>query len=331
MRRALKHAVRNAPMVHRVVARAQRSAGLQNSDLYRMLRRRWIDHRRGQLRLPDLIDVEVTTRCNANCIMCPHDRSTREPTSMSAAVFETIVRRAVEAPVSRINLNHLGEPLLDPGLPDKIELATANGLWVQLNTNAAELTREMAGGLLRAGVDHIAISFSGGSRETYEAVHRGLSFDRTLHNIDQLLALRERVGRAFVSVTFVRQPTNAHETAAFRRLFRDRVDDVVVRDVRDWAGAVPVAARFRGRETSPDLPRFPCKLLWSRMVVLVDGRVALCEVDWEGRHVLGDLETQSIREIWSGSAIERMRRAHLDDICERIDPCRDCHIRESWW
>ncbi len=331
MRRALKHVVRNAPMLHRWVSTAQRSARLQGSDSFRTLRRRWIDHRREQLRLPDLLDVEVTTRCNSNCIMCPHDRSSRTPSTMSGAVFANIVHRAVEAPVSRLNLNHLGEPLLDPGLLDKITLAKSSGLWVQLNTNAADLTHELAEGLLRAGLDHIAISFSGASRETYEAVHRGLSFDRTLRNIEQLLLLREKVGRMFVSVTFVRQPVNAHEAAAFRRLFGGKVDDVIVRDVRDWAGAVPEMARFRGRETSPHLPRFPCKLLWSRMVVLADGGVALCEVDWDGRHVLGDLETQTIEEIWSCEAIETVRLAHLHDAYERVLPCRECRVRESWW
>ena len=54
---------------------------------------------------------------------------------------------------------------------------------------------------------------------------------------------------------------------------------MVVRDARDWAGLVTFEPSFRGRETSGGLPRFPCKLLWDRMVILVDGEVALCEAD----------------------------------------------------
>ncbi len=150
-------------------------------------------------------------------------------------------------------------------------------------------------------------------------------------NIERFLDLRRRSGHTFVSVTFVRQALNEHEVSAFRRRFHGKVDDIIVRDVRDWAGAVRVRSRFDSRETNPNLPRFPCKLLWSRLVVLVDGSVALCEVDWDGEYVVGDVVIQTIAEIWNGGAIQRFRLAHLDEGYERVTPCRDCRVRESWW
>ena len=44
---------------------------------------------------------------------------------------------------------------------------------------------------------------------------------------------------------------------------------------------------------------YPCYRLWLTFTVLWDGRVSLCCADFDGRHVLGDLNTSSIREIWN--------------------------------
>jgi MoaA/NifB/PqqE/SkfB family radical SAM enzyme len=254
---------------------------------------------------------------------------------MSRPLFERIVGLAAAAGVRALNLNNIGEPLLDPHLAWRVRLAKRAGLAVSLHTNGQLLDERRAHDLVQAGIDHVGVSLDGASPATYAGIRLGLDFARVVRNLDGLLALR-RDGRPYVSVTLVRQEQNAGDVAALHARYGGRADDVVIRDARDWAGAVtftrpPSTAEARSRDLADDLPRFPCKLLWARMVVLHDGRVALCSIDHEARHVVGDLRTHAIAEVWNGPAMAAVRRSHLDGRFDGAALCGRCRVRESWW
>jgi hypothetical protein len=44
---------------------------------------------------------------------------------------------------------------------------------------------------------------------------------------------------------------------------------------------------------------YPCYRPWLTFTVLWDGRVSLCCADFDGRHILGDLNTSSIKDVWN--------------------------------
>jgi radical SAM protein with 4Fe4S-binding SPASM domain len=58
--------------------------------------------------------------------------------------------------------------------------------------------------------------------------------------------------------------------------------------------------------------------------VLWDGRVSLCCADFDGRHILGDLRTSTIEEIWNGPAYRAVRRQQLENGGPEI--CRSCDL-----
>ena len=63
--------------------------------------------------------------------------------------------------------------------------------------------------------------------------------------------------------------------------------------------------------------------MWLTFTVLWDGRVSLCCADFDGRHILGDLRTQTIAEVWNSPAYRAARRLHLEsggpEICQSCD------------
>jgi hypothetical protein len=74
-----------------------------------------------------------------------------------------------------------------------------------------------------------------------------------------------------------------------------------VTDLHNWAGTLHRASGGS----------FPCYRQWLTFTALWDGRVALCCADFDGRVILGDLRTSSIREIWNGEPYRKVRREHL--------------------
>ncbi len=57
--------------------------------------------------------------------------------------------------------------------------------------------------------------------------------------------------------------------------------------------------------------------------MLWDGRVSLCCADFDGKTILGDLNTHSIAEVWNAEPYRKVRREHLEsggpDICRACD------------
>jgi radical SAM protein with 4Fe4S-binding SPASM domain len=70
--------------------------------------------------------------------------------------------------------------------------------------------------------------------------------------------------------------------------------------------------------------QFPCYRLWLTFTVLWDGRVSMCCADFDGRHIFGDLRSQSIAEVWNSPLYRAARRQHLESGGPEI--CRSCDL-----
>ena len=71
-------------------------------------------------------------------------------------------------------------------------------------------------------------------------------------------------------------------------------------------------------------PNLPCHKPFEDMVVYWDGKVALCNHDWNNTEPLGDLNTQSIKEVWNGLTYSGIRDYNLEGQRCQIKSCHDC-------
>jgi radical SAM protein with 4Fe4S-binding SPASM domain len=80
-------------------------------------------------------------------------------------------------------------------------------------------------------------------------------------------------------------------------------------------------------DVDPDPPtgaRPPCAWLFSSLVILQDGTVAMCGADWDAHVPLGHVDAATIAEIWHGAEAARRRRAHLAGRFAEAGPCGTC-------
>ena len=86
--------------------------------------------------------LEVTTKCNYSCIICPRDKLTRNIETMDIDLFKDIFDK-INSETSRYNtltFPGLGEPLLDESLDDKVIYAKKRNYTVLILTNGSLLT-----------------------------------------------------------------------------------------------------------------------------------------------------------------------------------------------
>ncbi|MBI4879448.1 MAG: radical SAM protein [Planctomycetes bacterium] len=165
-----------------------------------------------------LLQVESSIDCRLRCVMCPwHEarQSAAPRPHMLPEVWEAIVPHLPQA--RSIDFSGGGEPLLQPDIARWVAQAHAAGCETGLLSNGLLLDDGAARRLIEAGIDWIAVSLDGATRETYEAIRVGSDFARVCENVERLARLRS-AGRPRTMINFVLMPENAHEMEGIVRL-----------------------------------------------------------------------------------------------------------------
>jgi MoaA/NifB/PqqE/SkfB family radical SAM enzyme len=274
---------------------------------------------------PRRISVEPTNHCNQRCRLCPRQGFTRPLGFMSGALFRRIADECAGR-ATALWLHFLGEPLLHRELVPMIRYAKRAGVrQLGLSTNAVSLHGPVADALLDAGLDRLECSLDADDREGFRAMRGRDHFERVRRNVQGFLRAKRARGleRPITSIQFMRTPEVEARLAALVAAWEPELgarDFVMTIAPNPFGGAIPVTdAPAARREKRP-----PCAWLFSSLVILQDGTVAMCGADWDARAPLGHLRDASIAEIWAGAEAERRRRAHLAGRFADAGPCGDC-------
>ncbi|MFH0959922.1 MAG: radical SAM/SPASM domain-containing protein [Pseudomonadota bacterium] len=137
-----------------------------------------------------LFQIEPTTRCNLNCIMCPWKDSHHQGHDIDLDFYRTLSEdfRHVE----EVDLTGSGEPLMHPHLAQIVRITKAKGCRVGFSTNGLLCDASRIEQLLDAGLDWVAFSVDATTAETYEKIRVGSSFDRVIDHMEHIREIREK-------------------------------------------------------------------------------------------------------------------------------------------
>ncbi|MEW6096603.1 MAG: radical SAM protein [bacterium] len=110
-------------------------------------------HKKPQISaFPTVLQIELTNRCNLNCIMCPRQGMSRQVGDMSLELFKQIVEQ-LKGKTELAILHLLGESLLNPHLFEMIDYCKEGGIMTVLSTNSTLLRGEKVQKLLDFKLD----------------------------------------------------------------------------------------------------------------------------------------------------------------------------------
>jgi hypothetical protein len=267
-------------------------------------------------RWPDIVQIESTNLCNAKCVFCPRDEMHRRQGVMDFDLYRKVVDECAALGITHVREHNYGEPFLDRQLVEKVRYAKAKGIKeVGMISNGSLITEDIARGLIDAGLDAINISVDAAGKDVFESTRVHLDYDTVINNIRTLVRLRNESGRTHpkLILSFVRQNNSADEQA-FIAEWSKVADKIHITDLHNWAGTLNEKTNVQ----------FPCYRLWLTFTVLWDGRVSMCCADFDGRHIFGDLRTQTIADVWNSALYRAARREHLESGGPGI--CRTCDL-----
>ncbi len=272
---------------------------------------------------PHEIDIEVTSSCDADCIMCPRKSIRRKVGPMDFDLFKKIVDEAVALDVQELHLNGYGEISVLKRYREYISYIRQKSrtIKININTNGMRMNEEMCAFYVASGVNTVNITIDGATAETFESIRRHLKLDVVEGNVKRLIQIRNEARKKYplVTVHMIGMPQNVHEVDMFLDKWKGAADSVGISGLVSRISSVKFA-----NIDNPHWEQTPCFLLWRQMPVWSDGTVAMCCDDWDGRAPQGDLNTQSIKEIWTSRKRDGLRKVHLAGKAAKIPLCAGC-------
>lgn len=297
---------------------------------------------------PRALVLDITNRCNAKCSWCPQPEL-EDLGAMKMPLYHKII----DDYASRggvVRFGTFGEPLMDKTFAEKITYLKKypSIRKVEVVTNAFFLNEKMSSHLIGCGVD-VEISLDEMEKETFEKIKK-MSYDVVRANVLKFLELNDRAAKP-VNVNFrvksslSRAKTMGHEL--FHKITRHRctveLTPIEEDSITGWAGRFDKEAFYQEHMQSAGIVKkhnnkqfnktntAPCNQLWKWMVIYWDGRVVLCCVDMFSSNVLGDLNEQTIEDVWKNSPVlSGLRQKMIRRKRFEIPICRDCDLHLGW-
>jgi len=258
---------------------------------------------------PAEIGLETISKCNAKCTFCPYPTLERQGDKMSGWLLDKLIEEMMDFKtpffVSPFKVN---EPLLDKRFYDicrTIEAATVAHLRIFSN-GAALIQRRIDEIAQLERVHHLCISLNSHIPEEYEAL-MNMPFERTAKRLDNL---HNQDFPHPVLLTCVGWPNK--EFSAYCRNRWPKFKPQVVPKT-SWLGYTESQAT-----TVPDLP---CHR-WFELSVMSSGIVSLCCQDGEGAFPIGDLNKQTLIQVYNAPLWRERREKQLSR--KQVDVCKTC-------
>lgn len=283
-------------------------------------------------RFPKRVLLELTSKCNSFCTMCPRNILTREECHMDTQLAKETIRQLAEVGISGLWLYNIGESLLHPNFFDILgycrKFDSLGTLW--LSTNGEIMHARMREKVLAHPVDVLNYSVNAMSEEGYRHITPNLRFHRVQANLKALIARRAELGqrKPIIRAQMIEIPEVAHEIEEFKQEYGGKADILSINKLEVFSQNVE--ANTRGSEIVVNRSIPHCNRLEREdFFIFSDGSVSCCDTDFNCVLNIGNVREQSLREIYDGNRYQglirqyREGRLHERDLCSR---CRDFNL-----
>ncbi len=299
------------------------------------------------MRVPELINIEITSRCPLRCPQCYCDMHRGKDIDLEVAL--KYVEQAAELKIPYINLSG-GETLVYPHLPELLTAIRDKGLHSAIAISGWGFDADKLQELKDAGVDEIYVSLNGSEKEVNEHSRQGYELALNALGILQagqytdyyinwvarndnaadfpkLVQLAQSLGVKGVIVLELKPDAdNVLQASLSRENFVMLAEYIKKHDRQEIAIEVepcfsPLRAFIQQRlfvNTNTGFDK-GCGAGRSNMAIDVDGNLLPC------RHLLYPEAWERIEDYWWNSEVlEKLRR--FED--NKKEPCRSCYLEK---
>lgn len=296
-------------------------------------------------RKPFVFNIETTNYCNMRCVMCPRTTlMTRKNIWIDDEMFERVLdqMRPHSAEDLRIfwdfvygkynldaetrsengfyfhissrcvTLHGYGEPLLDKNIIRRVEACTKRNIPTYFSCVPANIDLEKVEALMRSGLTVLKFSIDALDDEKQRQIRgRRANFHIAYEKILKVLDLKRAGGyKTTIVPTMIVMGTDESARAMHREfldLWKDKDVFAYVKSLDNrWLYQADSALQNRSHYADQY-----CEFPWTSLTVMADGSVVPCTQDYDAEMCMGNVNEQSLEEIWNSEKYAEFRRWHV--------------------
>ncbi len=296
--------------------------------------------RQGQSDLRDIPDfplaihIELTSFCDNNCTFCTRKERKRESQHMSEGLYHKIIDEcARHKSVNSIALFKDGDPILYPTLCESITYAKERNAAksISISTSGNSLNPDLSRKIIQSGLDEIFFSLDALTFDKYSKIKGTDNYAVVIKNILDFVRIRDSLNQTTpkVIIKMLALDSVQEDIDLFVRLWVNIADQVLIdREINIWDGTnkrvndlLLDMKNYPRKDTSR---KYPCNRPWYMMAIYADGKVTVCPEDWDQKMIIGDINHDTISDIWNGDALYNIKKCHVEGNLEKLPTCNTC-------
>lgn len=256
------------------------------------------------------VSLEGHSSCNQGCYFCPVSVAPRARYEMGMDLYASIADQLSDfrATLKAVFMHNYNEPTADKRFVEQVRVLKGAELPVAFNTNATGLTPDRVDAVCAlGGAEYISINLSTLDEARYAKDRRSSTLTLVLRNLDYL-AEHPVAPRMDLAVLGPGDATHDADWSDMQARFGNTPFNLVRFTTNDRSGYLDNGLK----PGEPHRALGGCQQMGSRVVehlhITASGQCVLCCQDYGEKHVLGDLNCESVKEVLEGEPFKQYRR-----------------------
>jgi len=269
-------------------------------------------------RLPYIIDIELTNKCNLSCNFCSRQLMKRKQGFMDDSTFRRILSQIEEVKIP-IRFIRWGEPFLHPKIITYANNLTKRGIPLHITTNGLLLNGEICDKIVSCGIDSITFSMQGLTKIDYQRERNNEKYNLLRKNIKMLCKIRNKSENPFISVSTTYTPTLDSDGIDF--VYEKKFKDYWKKYVDNVEVGITNYARLKDFKGSHII----CKEPWQKLSIDWDGNVSACCGDYDRLLNIGNINDESLYDLWTSDILKSYRNLISKEKHQSLTLCSKCY------
>lgn len=274
---------------------------------------------------PKVIEIQFHNKCNSNCLICPYKDMKYNYGDMSEALFNKFLDEIEENKIERIIPYLNNEPFLQKNFVSRVEKIRNRfkKVEIEISSNVSMINEDDLKKLKELEITELRLSVFGFEKETYKKIMPGLNYENTMNKL-KLISDYMKNTNTVISIVMI--DNNEIPEIEFQKMkqlcgdlgfnferwgFLDRSSNVAYKSNNINNLVVSTCEQNRPLE---------------RMHILSDGRVIFCCQDWRHSLVVGNIQFQTIKEVWNSKKYQEARESLYNKKKNSPYICQKCKL-----
>lgn len=270
------------------------------------------------MRYPNHLEIETSSFCQLKCIFCPHKDMKRKQGNMTLALLEKIIDES-RGKTKTCHLHQIGEPLFNDDLPHMIHYTKNADIHTSISTNAMMLNELWIERLTNCEPDEITLCLDAFNKEQYNKYRVGGDWEKVNKNIlNYLEVYKDLKKEAHIIIQLIKMDQDDGDILGFIEYWSKLLGNRGTVNIKQYSTFGGYVKDIPG-DTPPR--RHGCKYPWTHTAIHWNGDMCICCRDYEGITKVGNINDNSISELYNSLKYEVYRdefgtKSFYNDLCK---------------